>query len=122
MRLKGGLMQLLHELEDFPVGVAVLTPSGRRAIVIKHLSGASKRDYFTRIVCRFEDGDSKDLVTLQPYQLRRAGPRSVDQWMQAALAFAFPRIKPRPQPERRRYLRMPDPRAASAVQLWFPFD
>jgi len=60
---------LMRELEDFSVGQKVRTPSGRFAFVKKLLSGASKRDAFDRIVCRYEDGGAKDLVTLQPYQL-----------------------------------------------------
>lgn len=60
----------MYELEDFPPGMVVLTPTGRRAIVKKHLTGASKRDYFARLICQYEGGGIKDLVTLQPHQLR----------------------------------------------------
>jgi hypothetical protein len=62
----------MHEPEDFPCGSVAITPSGRRVIIKKHLTGASKFDPFTRIVCRYEDGGPKDLVTLQPHQLRAA--------------------------------------------------
>lgn len=61
----------MHELEDFQPGDVVLTPSGRRAVIQKLLSGASKHDPFARVKCRYEDGDDRDLVTLQPHQLRR---------------------------------------------------
>jgi hypothetical protein len=60
---------LMRELEDFSVRQKVRTPSGRFAFVKKLLSGASKRDAFDRIVCQYEGGGAKDLVTLQPHQL-----------------------------------------------------
>lgn len=58
--------------EDFSAGDDVVTPSGRQAVVKKVLIGASKHDHFTRIVCRYAGGGPKDLVTLQPHQLKRA--------------------------------------------------
>lgn len=87
-------MQALYELEDFAVGDVVLTPSGRRAIVVRLLSGASKKDCFSRVMVRYEDGGSKDLVTLQPHQLRHAPPSipshqpSIRQYTQLSFAFA----------------------------------
>lgn len=87
MSFLGGLMRTMQELEDFPIGAAVLTPSGRRARVVKHLSGASKRDAFTRLICRYEGGGPKDLVTLQPHQLRLAEPKQ-EAPLQMGLAFA----------------------------------
>lgn len=60
----------MREIEDFTAGQTVMTPSGRLAIVKKLLSGASKRDAFDRIVCRYQGGGEKDLVTLQPHQLQ----------------------------------------------------
>jgi hypothetical protein len=57
---------------EFAVGTIVLTPSGRRAIVRKYMSGASKRDCFDRVILQYEGGHARDLVTLQPHQLRRA--------------------------------------------------
>lgn len=79
----------MNEIEDFPLKSIVLTPSGRRAVVIKHLSGASKFDCFSRIVCRYEGGGRKDLVTLQPHQLRMAPapPKPVEP-MQLGFSFA----------------------------------
>ena len=62
--------QPMCELEDFKVDDSVITPSGRLAIVKKLLSGASKKDAFDRIVCRYVGGGAKDLVTLQPHQLQ----------------------------------------------------
>lgn len=70
----GDFMNLLQDRDSIPVGAVVLTPSGRRAIVKKHLSGSSKLDCFDRVICRYEDGPAKDLVTLQPHQLRRLPP------------------------------------------------
>lgn len=62
----------MFEREDFSVGTEVVTPSGRRAVVVKHLSGASKFDPFSRVVCRYVGGGAKDLVTLQPGVLKKA--------------------------------------------------
>lgn len=73
----GKLMQHFfsnHDAEDFPLGSLATTPTGRRVVVVKHLSGASKRDCFTRIICRYEGGGAKDLVTLQPHQLKPIPP------------------------------------------------
>jgi hypothetical protein len=53
----------------------VITPSGREAIVVRILTGASKRDVFSRIICRFVGGTSRDLVTLQPGQLKPLYPK-----------------------------------------------
>jgi hypothetical protein len=63
----------MFDREDFPEGMEVITPSGRRAIVVKQLSGASKFDPFSRVTCRYVGGGPKDLVTLQPHQLKKAG-------------------------------------------------
>jgi hypothetical protein len=60
----------MYEMEDHPVGAIVLTPLGRRAIVKRHLTGASKKDHFSRLICQYEGIDDKDLVTLQPHHLR----------------------------------------------------
>jgi hypothetical protein len=87
-------MQALYELEDFAVGEVVLTPSGRRAIVVRLLTGASKRDCFSRVMVRYEGGKRSDLVTLQPHQLRHAPPStpvhrpSIAQYVQLSFAFA----------------------------------
>lgn len=57
--------------EDLPVGTEVLTPSGRRAIVKKHLAGESKKDYFSRVICYYVGGTSRfDYVTLQPHLVK----------------------------------------------------
>lgn len=88
--MREAFMQTMCEAEDFPVDSAVLTPSGRRAVVIKHLTGASKFDHFTRLMLRYEGGGRNDVVTLQPHQLRPAPPlmlKSRDFSVQASLDF-----------------------------------
>lgn len=81
----------MHMHDDrHPIGTVVLTPSGRRAIVKKYLSGASKRDAFDRVVVRYVDGDARDLVTLQPHQIRLAPSPSVPKITQPEqLGFEF---------------------------------
>lgn len=76
---------MYYEAEDLPIGVWVVTPSGRRAQVIKHLSGSSKFDCFSRVMIRYEGGGPKDLATLQPHLLRPA--EQVRVVGQLALAF-----------------------------------
>lgn len=82
----------MFDREDFSVGEDVITPSGRRAIVVKQLSGASKFDPFSRVVCRYVGGGAKDLVTLQPHQLKRAEKQQQDKTpaapVQLSLLFA----------------------------------
>jgi len=63
---------LCADLEDFSPGETVVTPSGRRAVVKKLLAGTSKRDCFSRLTCRYVDGGPRDLVTLQPHQVKKA--------------------------------------------------
>lgn len=76
---------MYYEAEDFTAGEWVLTPTGRRAQVVRILSGASKFDCFSRVMVRYEGGGPKDLATLQPHLLRPAETvRVVGQ-----LAFAF---------------------------------
>lgn len=86
--MKRLLEVFMHMHDDrHPIGTVVLTPSGRRAIVKKYLSGASKRDAFDRVVVRYFDGDARDLVTLQPHQIRLA-PVEVSTPSQLDLEFA----------------------------------
>ena len=56
------------DMEDFPIGSIVKTPSGRVGTVVKHRGAQSRHDLFQRIIIEFEDpiGDS---VALQPYLL-----------------------------------------------------
>lgn len=81
---------LMHfETEDFPIGCTVTTPTGRRAVVVKHLTGASKFDCFSRVMIHYEGGGPKDLATLQPQLLKRADPPRVSVSVQCQLGFAF---------------------------------
>ena len=56
------------DMEDFPIGTIVKTPSGRVGRVVKHRGAQSRHDLFQRIIIEFEDpiGDS---VALQPHLL-----------------------------------------------------
>ena len=56
------------DMEDFPIGSIVKTPSGRVGTVVKHRGAKSRHDLFQRIIIEFEDpiGDS---VALQPHLL-----------------------------------------------------
>ena len=56
------------DMEDFPIGAIVRTPSGRIGTVVKHRGAQSRFDLFQRIIIEFEDpiGDS---VALQPHLL-----------------------------------------------------
>jgi hypothetical protein len=63
---------LCADLDDFQPGETVITPSGRLAEVKKLLAGTSKKDCFSRLTCRYLDGGPRDLVTLQPHQVRKA--------------------------------------------------
>ena len=56
------------DMEDFPIGSIVKTPSGRVGRVVKHRGAQIRHDLFQRIIIEFEDpiGDS---VALQPHLL-----------------------------------------------------
>ena len=56
------------DMEDFPVGSKVKTPSGRVGTVVKHRGAQSRHDLFQRIIIEFNEpiGDS---VALQPHLL-----------------------------------------------------
>ncbi len=56
------------DIEAFPIGSIVKTPSGRIGTVVKHRGAQSRFDLFQRIIIEFEDpiGDS---VALQPHLL-----------------------------------------------------
>ena len=64
------MMGVIHrpDMEDFPIGSIVKTPSGRIGTVVKHRGAQSRFDLFQRIIIEFEDpiGDS---VALQPHLL-----------------------------------------------------
>lgn len=58
-----------QEVERFPVGARVRTPSGRTGTVIKHKGAESKQDFFVRVTVQFDGGHKRDRVTLQPQLL-----------------------------------------------------
>lgn len=57
------------EIDQFPPGARVRTPSGRTGTVIKHKGAESKRDCFVRVTVLLDSGRGRDLVTLQPHLL-----------------------------------------------------
>ena len=60
------------DMEDFPIGSIVKTPSGRVGTVVKHRGAQSRHDLFQRIIIEFDEpfGDS---VALQPHLLKMIG-------------------------------------------------
>ena len=70
MLVNQSLAGVVHrpDMEDFPIGSIVKTPSGRVGRVVKHRGAQSRHDLFQRIIIEFEDpiGDS---VALQPHLL-----------------------------------------------------
>ena len=60
-------MKRMLDLEDFPIGSRVMTPSGRIGIVVKH-HATSKIDLFQRISVQFGK-NPRDGVVLQPHFL-----------------------------------------------------
>lgn len=59
------------DLDEFPIGSRVITPSGRAGTVIRHKGYESKRDNFLRVIVRYDGRDRRALVTLQPRLLRK---------------------------------------------------
>ena len=59
------------DVEDFPVGTRVMTPTGRIGTVIKHRGAESKLDHFLRVTVQLDSGGRHDLVTLQPNLLTK---------------------------------------------------
>lgn len=66
-----------QDVDDFPVGTRVQTPTGRMGTVIKHLAGESKFDHFLRVTVRLDGGTRHNLVTLQPHLLSKC-PAAAD--------------------------------------------
>jgi hypothetical protein len=62
------------DMDDFPVGTRVQTPTGRIGTVIKHKGAESKLDHFQRLTVRLDGGARHDLVTLQPHLLAKYPP------------------------------------------------
>lgn len=59
------------DMDEFPIGSRVITPSGRAGTVIRHKGYESKRDSFLRVIVRYDGRDRRALVTLQPRLLRK---------------------------------------------------
>lgn len=62
------------DVEDFPVGTRVMTPTGRVGTVIKQRGAESKLDHFLRVTVLLDEGRRHDLVTLQPHLLTKCPP------------------------------------------------
>ncbi len=67
-------MKRMLDMDDFPVGTRVQTPTGRIGTVIKHKGAESKLDHFQRLTVRLDGGARHDLVTLQPHLLAKYPP------------------------------------------------
>lgn len=65
----------LRDVDDFPIGTRVITPSDRPGVVVAHQGAESKDDMHERCVVRYTDahGEDRNLVTLLPHLLRLAG-------------------------------------------------
>ncbi len=59
------------DIDLFPVGSRVKTPTGRVGTVIKHRGAESKLDHFLRVTVQLDGGTRHDLVTLQPQLLEK---------------------------------------------------
>lgn len=57
------------DIDQFPIGTLVRTPSGRIGTVVKHRGAESKHDHFLRLVVHF-GGGPRDSVVLQPQLLQ----------------------------------------------------
>ena len=74
---EGGVMQQVRrrrmvDVDYFPEGCQVITPTGRVGTVIKPRMLESKRDSFVRLEVRFS-ADPRDSVALQPHLLVKVG-------------------------------------------------
>ena len=67
-------MNRMLDMEDFPVGTRVKTPTGRTGTVIKHRGAESKLDHFQRLTVQLDEGGRHALVTLQPHLLTKCPP------------------------------------------------
>jgi hypothetical protein len=62
------------DVEDFPLGTRVETPTGRMGTVTKHRGAESKLDHFLRVTVLLDGPRQKDYVTLQPHLLIKSLP------------------------------------------------
>ncbi|WP_050466353.1 hypothetical protein [Herbaspirillum chlorophenolicum] len=69
----------LRDVDDFPVGARVITPTGRIGVVVAHKGMESKEDAHERCVVRYNGGggEDRDTVELLPHLLKPAseGPQ-----------------------------------------------
>lgn len=72
-------MKRMLDMDDFPVGTRVMTPTGRIGTVTKHRGAESKQDHFQRLTVQLDNGTRHDLVTLQPHLLTKCPPENPDQ-------------------------------------------
>ena len=67
------------DIDSFPPGTRVKTPTGRKGTVIKHVGFESKHDHFLRVTVHLDGGGPRDLVTLQPHLLTKCPTEDQDQ-------------------------------------------
>ncbi len=72
-------MKRMLDMDDFPVGTRVMTPTGRIGTVMKHRGAESKVDHFQRLTVQLDNGTRHDLVTLQPHLLTKCPPEDPTQ-------------------------------------------
>lgn len=72
-------MNRMLDMDDFPVGTRVMTPTGRIGTVMKHRGAESKLDHFQRLTVQLDNGTRHDLVTLQPHLLTKCPPEDPTQ-------------------------------------------
>lgn len=65
-------MTQVLDMDDFPLGTRVTTPTGRAGTIIKHVGAESKFDHFQRLTVRLDGGNRNDQVTLQPHLLTKS--------------------------------------------------
>ncbi|MBC42825.1 MAG: hypothetical protein CML19_11425 [Pusillimonas sp.] len=71
---RGGSMENRdRDVEDFPIGSVVVTPTGKTGVVVAHKGYESKFDPFMRVMIKLDGGDRQDVVQLQPKYLRMLG-------------------------------------------------
>ena len=61
------------EIDDFPPGTRVKTPTGRIGVVEKVRGHQSKRDHFERLVIRLGP-KPRDTIALQPHLVTKCPP------------------------------------------------
>lgn len=61
-----------RDVDDFPVGSFVMTPTGRTGVVVAHKGYESRRDPFMRLLIKLDGGGRQDMVQLQPHHVRHA--------------------------------------------------